>query len=111
MYITEILSNLDRFIDTVFLPWYNIRKECQNFEEGENHMNLNEQFRMHSNFLFLAAVAAYIVGILLVVCPKKLLKSRGIVSPKRIKAARIIGITTILAIDIIIVVTWVMGLR
>ena len=74
-------------------------------------MNMHEQFRMHSNFLFFAAVAAYIVGILLVVCPKKLLKSRGFVSPKRIKAARIIGIAMVLVIDIIIVATWVMGLR
>ncbi len=73
-------------------------------------MNLNEQFRMHSNFLFFAAIAAYIVGILLIICPKILLKSRGIVSQKRIKAARIIGISVILVIDILIVATWAMGL-
>ena len=74
-------------------------------------MNMLYKFQMHSSFLFFAVMAAYIVGILLVICPKKLLARRGIVSPKRIKTARIIGITVVLIIDVLITATWIMGMR
>jgi len=51
------------------------------------------------------AVAAYIVGIVLIFFPHKLLKHRGIVSPKRTKIARLFGFL-IIALTDIIVVTW-----
>lgn len=72
-------------------------------------MNMMQKFSSQSSFMLLAAIAAYIIGILLIFCPDKLLKRHGIVDPKRKKIARIIGIAVIIVIDVIIIGMYILN--